>query len=210
MNKLQLETIESYNAKANEFQRTIGKLQNYNHTYDFLIEKLSPGDEVLDLACGPAQISKYISSKIDVKITGVDLSDKMLEIAKKEIPHGQFYKESIINFSNNKKYNLVIIGFGIPYLTTEQTQECISNAVKNMCNNSYFYMSFMHGNGCKLEKTSFGGEYDFLIYYHNKNEIKEFISENSMEIIQEYELDYSEKDGTISKDIVFIARKMKK
>lgn len=71
-------------------------------------------------------------------------------------------------------------------------------------------MSFMHGNGCKLEKTSFGGEYDFLIYYHNKNEIKEFISENAMEIIQEYELDYSEKDGTISKDIVFIARKMKK
>jgi len=208
MNEEQLKTIDSYNAKANEFYNTIGKLPNYNHTYDFLIKNLSVGDEVLDLACGPAQISKYIDSKININITGVDLSEKMLDIARKEIPKGCFYKRSITNFSNNKKYKLVIIGFGIPYLNSEQVKECISNAINNMLDSSYLYISFMHGNGNRVEKTSFGGEHDFLIYYHNKDEIKEIVSNNAMEIIKEYELDYSEKDGSISKDIILIARKI--
>lgn len=66
MNKDQLNTIDAYDKSADQFVASIAKLPNYNHTYDFLIERLNSGDTILDLACGPAQISKYITNKINV------------------------------------------------------------------------------------------------------------------------------------------------
>ncbi len=207
MNKLQLNTIESYNKSASQFAETIAKLPNYNHTYDVLIEKLNDNDSVLDLACGPAQISKYIINRKNVNITGVDLSDKMLQIAQKEIPSGKFYKDSIIDFSADYKYHAVIIGFGIPYLDLVQTEQCIKNAAAHILDNHYLYISFMDGNGCRVEKTSFGGNNDFVIYYHPKNKIKHLLRKYGMKIIEEFELDYQEKDGSITKDIILIGEK---
>ena len=208
MNEDQWNTIESYNKTAKDFSETIGKLHNYDHTYDFLITGLRKGDRILDLACGPAHISRYIIDRIKVSVTGVDLSDKMLEIARTEIPSGNFYRQSIIDFSGNEKYHAVIIGFGIPYLNKQQTEECIKNAINNTIDRKYLYISFMHGNGSKIEKTSFGGNHDFKIYYHNKNDIKKFLQNNNMEIVREYELDYPESDGSISKDIIYISQRL--
>ena len=207
MNKLQLHTIESYNKSAGQFAETIAILPNYNHTYDALIEKLNDGDCVLDLACGPAQISKYIINRKNVNITGVDLSDKMLQIAQKTIPSGKFYKDSIIDFASDCKYHAVIIGFGIPYLDPTQTEQCIKNAAAHILDNHYLYISFMDGTGCRVEKTSFGGDNDFVIYYHPKNEIKHLLEQYGMKIIEEFELDYQEKDGSITKDIILIGEK---
>ena len=207
MNESQLNTIESYNRSAGQFFERIAKLPNYNHTYDVLIEKLNNNDCVLDLACGPAQISKYIMNKKHVNITGVDLSDKMLQIAQKELPSGNFYKDSIITFTNHCKYHAVIIGFGIPYLDKTQTEECIKNAIENIIDNYYLYISFMDGKGCRVEKTSFGGDNDFTIYYYKKDEIEYLLEKYNMKIIKDFELDYQEKDGSISKDIILIGQK---
>jgi len=207
MNELQVNTIESYNQTAQRFSETIGKLSNYNHTYDALVEILNNGDSVLDLACGPAQISKYISDKKQVKITGVDLSDSMLKIAKETIPTGMFYKNSIIDFSSKTKFHAVIIGFGIPYLDSAQAETCISNAVNNLIDGQYLYISFMNGNGSRIEKTSFGGNFQFNIFYHKKEKIIEVFMKNNLKIIKEFELDYKEPDGSTTKDIILIAQK---
>jgi ubiquinone/menaquinone biosynthesis C-methylase UbiE len=156
MDKKQQETIESYNSSAKEFMESIGGLKNYNDTYDYLIKILKENDCVLDLACGPAQISKYINEKIKVNITGVDLSKEMLKIAKNNIPDGIFIEDSFITFRKNIVYDLVIIGFGIPYLNIEQTIQSIKNAISLLKKDGYFYLSFMEGNKEGFEKTSFG------------------------------------------------------
>lgn len=138
-------------------------------TYDYLIDLLQDGDEILDLACGSAKISRYISNKRCVNITGVDLSEEMLQLAKKHLKGAVFYKESIIDFKKNTKYHAVIIGFGIPYLDKHQVEKCLKNAVENTVGDKYLYISFMDGNGSRLEKTSFGETCDFLLYYYTKD-----------------------------------------
>jgi ubiquinone/menaquinone biosynthesis C-methylase UbiE len=207
MDHNQIDTIKSYDNSANEFMQKIGKLNNYDDTYDFITSLLKENDNVLDLAYGPAQISEYIKNKIDVNITGVDLSKEMIEIAKENIPNGIFICDSIINFKNNMEYNLIIIGFGIPYLNIEQVKECIKNNLVMLKDNGYIYVSFMNGNKHGFEKTSFGGKNKFYIYYHEQNEIINILENNGIEIIKKYELDYNEIDGKITKDIVLIGIK---
>jgi trans-aconitate methyltransferase len=134
----------------------MGTIKNYNITYDYILGKLRENDNVLYLACGPCQIGKYIKEKINVNIIGVDLSREMLKIARNNIPDGVFIEDSIITFKNNVFYDLVIIGFGIPYLSKEQVKRCIKNSISLLKIKSCLYVSFMDGNKEGFEKTSFG------------------------------------------------------
>ncbi|MDR2941584.1 MAG: class I SAM-dependent methyltransferase [Treponema sp.] len=208
MDKNQTETIKSYDKSANEFMQKIGKLNNYNGTYDFLLDLLKENDNILDLACGPAQISSYIKNKKNVNITGVDLSKEMIKIAKKNVPDGNFICDSIITYKSGMKFNLIIIGFGIPYLNKKQIGKCIKNSVIMLEKNGYFYISFMNGNKYGFEETSFGGKNKYFIYYHEKGEIINLLENNGIGIIKDYKLNYTEMDGSITEDIILIGRKL--
>jgi len=208
MDKNQKVTIESYNKSSKDFMEKISILNNYNDTYDYLVNLLNENDSVLDLACGPAQISRYLLNKIKVNITGIDLSLEMLKIAKNNIPNGIFIEDSIITYNANIFYNLIIIGFGIPYLNKNQTIQCIENSISLLKNSGYIYISFMDGNKEGFEETSFGGKNKFYIYYHKKEDIKNTLEKNGIKIEKEYVIDYKEKDGKITKDIIIIGKKV--
>ena len=204
MDNNQKVTIKSFDNSVNEYMRKIGSLNNYNDTYDFLVNLVKENDNILDLACGPAQISSYILNKVNVNVTGVDLSGEMLKIAKSNVPGGVFIEDSIITFNNKMEYELIIIGFGIPYLNMDQVKECIANCASMLKADGNVYISFMEGLSHGFEKTSFGGNNEFFIYYHGKEAIINILEGYGIKIVKTFELDYMETDGRITKDVVII------
>ena len=59
----------------------------YVETYVYLSNLLKPGAEVLDVACGPGHISNYLlENDPTVKLHGIDLSPRMLELASENCP----------------------------------------------------------------------------------------------------------------------------
>lgn len=202
---LQQKTIDAYNKTAKAFHSEISKLKNYDHTYDCLVDLLSDGSSILDLACGPGQISKYLSQKRKLRVVGVDLSTDMLEIAKQEIPEGEFLNESIVTFCRPNAFDAAISGFGLPYLSESEVQTCLANAATSLRDKGVLYVSFMQGHGHRVETTSFGGDNRFLIYYHDRNVVCSILVSLGFEVLAEYSLDYREPSGSITKDIVLIA-----
>jgi cyclopropane fatty-acyl-phospholipid synthase-like methyltransferase len=64
---------------------------------DLAVAGLQPGSRVLDLGCGTgAPVAKYLVEK-GFRVTGVDQSEKMLEIAKREVPEAEFIHSDMIN-----------------------------------------------------------------------------------------------------------------
>jgi cyclopropane fatty-acyl-phospholipid synthase-like methyltransferase len=64
---------------------------------DLAIAGLRPGSKVLDLGCGTGKpVLKYLVEK-GFRATGVDQSEKMLEIAKREVPEAEFIQSDMIN-----------------------------------------------------------------------------------------------------------------
>lgn len=64
---------------------------------DLALKGLQPGARVLDLGCGTGKpVAKYIVEK-GFRVTGVDQSEKMLEIAKQEVPEAEFIHSDIIS-----------------------------------------------------------------------------------------------------------------
>lgn len=60
--------------------------------YNDLIRKveINPGDSVLDVGCGTGTVLSYIASKTDIKGYGLDISEKMLDVAREKNPEFEF------------------------------------------------------------------------------------------------------------------------
>lgn len=64
---------------------------------DLVLEGLPSGARVLDLGCGTGNpIAKYIVQK-GFRVIGIDQSEKMLEIAKKEVPEAELIHSDMVN-----------------------------------------------------------------------------------------------------------------
>jgi len=202
-----IQTIEAYNVSASNYKETIAKLDNYEQTYEYFSECLKENEFVLDLACGPANVSQYLSRRKRLKITGLDLSPQMVQIAKQIIPEGTFVCSNIVEYESETKYDAAIIGFAIPYLNRSETETLIKNTSLNLKDNGYIYLSFMEGNKEGFEKPSFNPGVEVYIYYHMKKSIELVLEKYGFRMQKQWQLDYKESDGSITTDIVIIAQK---
>jgi ubiquinone/menaquinone biosynthesis C-methylase UbiE len=77
-----------FNKQAQQFSNwSITKNLQYIQAY-FTFCKITPDDTLLDVACGTGEFSIYTAKKIKL-VTGVDISDKMIELAKKQAQEAQ-------------------------------------------------------------------------------------------------------------------------
>lgn len=78
---------ESYNRKADDYDNTFdGRFTE--RFKELLLEEVitKPDDKVLDIACGNGTFLKMLSAKAEIKGYGIDISEKMIENAKKKCP----------------------------------------------------------------------------------------------------------------------------
>ena len=203
----QLKTIRSYEKTAGRFRDTVALLDNYHETYDYLLSLLHAGDSVLDLACGPGNISGYLADRMGLRITGFDLSEQMLTLARERVPTGEFRVQSIIDFSRTVPVDLVINGFGLPYLDDEQVDSTLAASCRALKDGGYLYLSFMDGRGEGFETTSFGMDEEFYVHYHDRERVKEKLFGAGCTLLREWVLPYTEPDGSVTDDIILLAQK---
>ena len=51
-----------YEKYAREFDEKIACLEIYNESYDYLLSKIQDNSTILDLACGPGNVSYYLKN----------------------------------------------------------------------------------------------------------------------------------------------------
>ncbi len=167
------ETFDTWNKIASLYNDKFMDLDVYNSTYDFICSSINkPNAIVLDIGCGPGNITKYLLSKRpDFDIHGIDTSPNMIELAQKNNPTAHFTVMDCrqINLLN-QSYDGIIVGFCLPYLSTAESKELISNAYDLLNENGLIYLSFVEGNPNNSDfKVGSGGRVYF--HYHNLDDL---------------------------------------
>lgn len=86
-------TIDVYNAMADEYAK---KLNDYapRPEQEKFVSLLPKNATILDAGCGPGRDCEYFV-KQGFQVVGVDLSDKLLDIAKQRVPKASFSKQDL-------------------------------------------------------------------------------------------------------------------
>lgn len=201
-------TINAYNKNHHNYT---DKFMHYGpyvtHVLQFA-DLLENGFKVLDVGCGPGNVTKQLCDLKKLVITGIDLSPEVLETARNNVPGGMFLLQDIRSASFvASSYDAVILSFSIVHLDDDEAYIVLANAVKWLRSGGCLYLSFMEGKQTGFERTSFSSEPIYFNYFIG-SKIERFLEECGVECIHNVRQDYLEPDGTTTIDVFIFGKKI--
>lgn len=199
--------VDIFNKLATSYQDKFMDVSLYHDSLDVFcnsIKKEKP--EILELACGPGNITKYLLDKRpDFKILGSDLAPNMIELAKINNPTANFeLMDCRAITSLTKKYDGILCGFGLPYLSKEEAIQFIMDSCRKLNKNGLLYVSTMEDDNSKSGfRTGSTGDTMYQ-NYHQSDYLTKALEENQLKIIhlERKEYVYNNEKTT---DLIIIA-----
>ena len=134
--KITMSELKLYSDLAEIYDQLYRKTFNYEQDAQFVdsILKKYQIKEFLELGCGSGHLAKLLFEK-EYKITGIDLYDEMLEIARKRLPEVEFFQQDIRKLTFDKKFDAIIaMGRMFTYMTTNEDVEQSIGSIANCLN----------------------------------------------------------------------------
>lgn len=141
-------TINTFDKYADEYESKYMNHAPYVETYGPLSDLLSADASILDAACGPGNIARFLLHEFpNRKLHGIDLSARMVGRARLNNPSATFDVMDCRHISAlAQSYDAIVAGFCFPYLTREEVGTFISDARSMLNTDGVLYISFMEGD----------------------------------------------------------------
>lgn len=196
---------------ANQYEEKFMNLNIYDDSYDLFCDWIKVSSPtILEIGCGPANILKYISNKIlDADIFGIDYSDKMIELAKKNVPIGKFEVMDCRDiYKIEDKFDAIISGFCLPYLNSKEINNFLSSVNNLLKNEGIFYLSFVEGNSedSKFQTSSTG--HQLFFNFHLLEDIQLKLKKLGFENFQVMKVNFERSKNETEVHTIIIARKL--
>lgn len=208
MNKYK-ETFDTWNNIASLYQEKFMDLDLYNDTYDYICDSIEKSKaRLLEIGCGPGNITKYLLSKrSDFDIFGIDISPNMVKLAGRNNLAATFAVMDSREIGKlNTKYDGIIAGFCLPYLSQAESGKLIVDSYDLLNQNGFIYLSFVEGNPDDSDfKTGSGGRVYF--YFHTLEGLKTQLIEAGFSKIKTFKVKYKTSETTFDIHAILIAKK---
>jgi 2-polyprenyl-3-methyl-5-hydroxy-6-metoxy-1,4-benzoquinol methylase len=204
------ETFNTWNKVASLYQDMFMDLDLYNDTYDYFINSISKNNaKILEIGCGPGNITKYLLSKRpDLDILGTDIAPNMIELAKKNNPSANFRILDCRQIDDlTTKYDGIICGFCLPYLSYTDSIKLISNCCKLLKENGPLYLSFVEGDPNKSDFIAGSSGDRTFFYFHKLDELTEELSKNFFTEIKDFKIEYKKSEKEKELHTILTAKK---
>lgn len=213
------ETFQTWNKIADLYESKFMDLDIYDKTYDYFLHILNKkSSKILDVGCGPGNISKYLLTKRDdIHLLGVDVSENMIELARRNtlqfnstMQRVEFKRLDCRDISEiESKFDAIVTGFCIPYLSSKEVNDLIYDCTKLMNNNGCMYISFVEGNPENSGfKTGSSGDRMYF-YFHQLMDIQNILIQHEFKIVEIIDVQYPRSINETEIHTVMIATSKK-
>jgi len=181
----------------------------YHDSFDLFCAAIEKENAtLLELACGPGNITKYLLEKRpDLKILGTDLAPNMIELAKINNPNADFQLlDCKAMTSLDKKFDGIMLGFGLPYLSKAEALQFIKDSNQQLNDNGVLYISTMEDDNSKSGfRTGSTGD-SMYQNFHQADYLSEALEGNGFKIIHLSRKEYVHNEVKTT-DLIIIAKK---
>lgn len=150
------------------------------------IQLIGKGGTVLDVGCGAGFKSKYLIKK-GLKIYGIDFSDRMIELAKKEVPREKFLVMDMEKIKLDEKFDGVFAQACLLHAPKKKAPEIIKKWVDLLKAKGYIYIAVKESNkGIDEEivkENDYGYEYERFFSYYTQEEVEKYIKDAGLEVV---------------------------
>jgi ubiquinone/menaquinone biosynthesis C-methylase UbiE len=163
-----------YNRCAKEYSSNRDLFKNQKYLKN-LSKLLSKGSKILDIGCGSGiPIDKYLLEQ-EFNVTGIDISEKQIKLAKKNLPQGKFFVKDMseIDFPASS-FDAVVSFYAIFHVPREEHFALLKKLYALLKSKGYLLVT-MGSSDWEGTEDDFHGEKMFWSHYgaeKNKNLVK--------------------------------------
>lgn len=199
-----------FNKHAQKYQDKFMDVDLYKDSFDIFCNAIKKENaSILELACGPGNITQYLLSKRpDFSVLATDLAPNMIALAQKNNPKANCkIMDSRNLLSLHQSFDGIMCGFCLPYLSKEEAMQLIGDAYKIINDSGALYISMMEDDYTKsgLEKGSAGDE--IFMHYHQADYLTTTLLNNGFTITDLQRKIYTPDGKPTVTDLLIVAEK---
>ncbi|MFZ3044072.1 MAG: class I SAM-dependent methyltransferase [Minisyncoccia bacterium] len=179
---------ETYNRIAEDWHRDHTQDDWWVEGTDTFIQKLPVGARVLDVGCGSGVKSKYLSDR-GFSVIGIDISDKLLDIAKREASGVEFRELSMLDLdAMHETFDGVFAQASLLHIPKKDVGTVVKKMVERLAPNGLLYIAVKETREDKPEEemkkeNDYGYEYERFFSYFTLPELENYMTDAGLEII---------------------------
>ncbi|MRG46884.1 methyltransferase domain-containing protein [Chitinophaga sp. SYP-B3965] len=156
-----------------------------------------------DFGCGPGQTTRFLYDNDIKDITGIDISQAMIEEARKLHPKIKFETGDLLNISyDSNHFGSAVAFYAIVHFTYEEIGKAFSEVNRVLKTGAHFLCSFHVGDETVHYDTAHDIPVDIDLYYFQTERIITLLQQTGFEIIEALERypnkeEYQSKRGYI-------------
>jgi 2-polyprenyl-3-methyl-5-hydroxy-6-metoxy-1,4-benzoquinol methylase len=204
------QAVSVFNKRAELYQQKFMDVSIYEPSLDIFCQSLrNPKPSVLDVACGPGNITRYLLSvRPELQILGIDLAPEMIRLAIENNPGADFQIQDAREIQDLPgQYDGVVSGFCFPYFSKEEVENWIQKAANLLLPGGLLFISTMEDSYAKSGPVLSSAGDEVFIHFHEESHLTQCLKHQNLLIEFRDLLQYSITKGEMVRDLILIGRK---
>ena len=188
-------TIESYEKTIEEYNENYGKFVPYDEPTRFM-SYLKKEALILDIGCGPAKDAKVFVEN-GFKVIGFDLSEKMVELARKNVPGARFRVMDMLDLDfEDNGFDGVWARCCFLHLKKKEIPKALEEAYRVLKKGGVIHVGIKEGEGERfVSDERYGGVQKFYSFFH-KEELETMLKDAGFTIVESLRHSHDPKHDT--------------
>lgn len=207
MDKNQL-AVGTYNKIAQIYTNQYFLDSSDHHFLDKFSSMLPQNAKVLDVGCGPGQHVKYLSEK-GYDVIGIDLSEKMVEIAKNKVPNTKFEVMDMKSLTfDNDTFDGIICMYSLIHIPTLDIVPTLKGFSKVLKPKGKLMILAQKGDPDKITQEPLKINELMFVNFFTQERLKSMLRNSLFEIVLLEEARISDQKAMANSVICVIASKI--
>ncbi len=177
---------ETYNRIAEDWHRDHSHDDWWVEGTDAFVKELPSGAHVLDVGCGSGVKSKYLA-KHGLHVVGIDISDKLLEIARRETPEAEFRELSMYDLdSTSETFDGIFAQASLLHIPRRDAGAVVKKMADRLTPDGFLYLAVKETRSDKPEEGVFkedGYDYERFFSYFTMDELEQYLADAGLKIV---------------------------
>jgi ubiquinone/menaquinone biosynthesis C-methylase UbiE len=201
--------VDLFNKLADTYQQRFFSVELYSESLLQFSAQLKEGASVLDVACGPGNISHFLlNRRPDLKLLGIDLAPNMIQLARINNPTAEFTVYNAMEIDQlDSNFDAIIVGFLFPYLSIDQVKSFLQKVYQKLSENGVLYLSTMEDlyENSRLKASSTGEQ--LMMHYYEAGFLVQLLEQIGFQILSKQVQPYPVSETETDTDLILIAKK---
>lgn len=174
-----------------------------NPYIDKFLSFLPIKSKVLEVGCGPGQFVKYLLDK-GYQAEGIDLSEKMIGVAKNRVPQGKFQLMDMRKLKfRNSSFDGLMAPYSLIHIPSKEIPQTLRGFIRVLRPNGHILIIAQQGEADKIVNESLKEGEKMFINFFTKGRLSKFLEDVGFKI--EYLEEIKSQDPSSMSDRIIYA-----